>query len=170
MNPRTEMIFIREVALQSQIALRAADRLPKETSGLDKLEVWVSIQSILVATANISKILLPQSKDHKSRGDHLRKILAIDDDNVLLDRRFRNHFEHYDERIESWFDPPKSAVYTDLVIDPFMSSRKFFPQFYHRGYNPVDRTVTFRGQHINLNAAILALEELLEKCEPCNQI
>ena len=66
-----------------------------------------------------SKILWPTKKQYKARGKHLRELLGVDDNNVLSDRTFRNHFEHYDERIEEWFENSNSAVYMDSRIEPF---------------------------------------------------
>lgn len=57
MKPLEEMVFIDEIVLQSKIALRAAERLIATRDNLDNIEVWCSIQSILVAAGNVSKIL-----------------------------------------------------------------------------------------------------------------
>src|SRR5258705_13763149 len=98
MTELQEMVFIGEIVLQSKIAQRAAERLQATQKNFDKVEVWCSIQSILVAAGNVSKILWPNQK-HKVRGERLRQILKVQKSNLLSDRRFRNHFEHYDERI-----------------------------------------------------------------------
>ena len=107
-----EMIFISEIVLQSKIAQRAAERLKATHENFDRIEVWCSIQSILVAAGNVSKILWPNPR-HKVRGESLRHILNVANSNLLSDRRFRNHFEHYDERIEDWLNNQSSAVYTE---------------------------------------------------------
>lgn len=68
----------------------------------DRVETWCSIQTILVAAGNVSKILWPNEK-YKVRGEKLRQLLNVEKDNPLSNRKFRNHFEHYDERIEEYF-------------------------------------------------------------------
>ena len=115
LKPLAEMALIGEIITQSKFAEMAAAQLTKTS---DSVEVWGSIQSILVAVANVSKILWPVKK-YMARGKQLRELLGIDDDNLLSDRTFRNHFEHYDERIEEWFDSNDSVVYMDSAIDPF---------------------------------------------------
>ena len=102
-----EMVFIGEIVLQSKIAQRAAERLQLTHNNFDHIEVWCSIQSILVAAGNVSKILWPPDKEYKLRGEKLRQLLKVENDNLLSDREFRNHFEHYDDRIEQWFLIPK---------------------------------------------------------------
>ena len=53
----SEMVFISEIVLQSKIAELAAKRLSAIKDNFDQIEVWSSIQSILVAAGNVSKIL-----------------------------------------------------------------------------------------------------------------
>lgn len=69
------MVFIDEIALQAKIAKRAADGLIETHDTFDKVDVWCSIQSILVTEDNVSKILWPSSKKYKQRGERLRQIL-----------------------------------------------------------------------------------------------
>lgn len=118
-KPLAEMVFIGEIVKQAKIAIRAAERLAATNQDSDELEVWSAIQSILVAAGNVSKILWPSRKSSSARGQVLRKLLNVDDQNLLSDRKIRNHFEHYDERIEDWFEDNNSAVYMDSSIDPF---------------------------------------------------
>jgi hypothetical protein len=98
-----DMVFIGEIVLQSKIAQRAAERLRATHDNFDDVETWCSVQSILVAVGNISKILWPNEK-YKIRGERLRELLKIEKDNLLSSRKFRNNFfEHYDERVEEYF-------------------------------------------------------------------
>lgn len=158
-----EMVFMSEIVLQSKIALRAAKRLQSFTGNFDKIEVWSSIQSILIAAGNVSKILWPQKK-YKSRGEKLRILLDVDKNNLLSIRKFRNHFEHYDERIEAWFETQPSAVYRDLSMNPSISSFDKWLNFSHRGYNSFNNTLIFRGESLDLGALLNELEEIRKKC------
>jgi hypothetical protein len=164
MKALTEQVFIGEIVNQAKIAQRAAERLPATTDHFDQLEVWCSIQSILVAAGNVSKILWPQRKRSAARGEMLRTLLNVDDRNLLSNRNFRNHFEHYDERIEDWFEKNRSAVYMDSRIDPFESNWERNPANLHRAYNPFTQTLTFRGKSVDLAAVLNALEEIRHKC------
>ncbi len=165
MNPLTETVFLAEIVLQSKIAKKAADRLPKSPSGFDHIEVWCSIQSILVSAGNVSKILWPNNSA-KARGEQLRKLLNIDAKNILANRKFRNHFEHYDERIEKWFKVSKSSVYDDLAFNPIKPLWKSLPENHNRAYDQVNRIVTFRGETLDLNEILNALKEIQTRCRP----
>ncbi len=163
MTELQEMVFIGEIALQSRIAQRASERLKETHNNFDTLEVWCSIQSILVAAGNVSKILWP-SKKNKVRGERLRQILNVEKDNPLSERKFRNHFEHYDERIEDWFNNSSSAVYSDLAMNPAL--RGNFHSNFHRGCNSFNNTLVFRDETLDLNQILKALEEIRDKCKP----
>lgn len=160
----SEMVFISEIVLQSKIAELAAKRLSAIKDNFDQIEVWSSIQSILVAAGNVSKILWPQEKKYAVRGKRLRELLKVDDNNILSDRSLRNHFEHYDDRIEKWFKGKASAVYSDLAIDPFKSIWGNVPTNHHRAYDPLSHTLTFRGESFDLAAVLKELKEIRIKC------
>lgn len=163
MTALQEMVLISEIVLQSKIARRAAERLKATHDNFDQVEVWCSIQSILVAAGNVSKILWP-SQRYKGRGERLRQLLNVKEDNLLSNRKFRNHFEHYDERIEDWFNTQSSAVYSDLAMNP--SLRGFMANNDHRGYNSFNNTLIFRGEVLDLNEVLNALEGILVSCRP----
>ena len=159
----SEMVFLSDIVLQSKIAELAAKRLLAIKDNFDQIEVWSSIQSILVAAGNVSKIFWPQ-KEYEARGERLRKLLKVTEDNLLSDRKFRNHFEHYDDRIEKWFKGKSSAVYSDLAIDPFKSIWGNVPTNHHRAYDPLSHTLTFRGESFDLAAVLKELKEIRIKC------
>ncbi|MEP5610894.1 MAG: hypothetical protein ABJP45_01530 [Cyclobacteriaceae bacterium] len=159
MKPLQEMVLLSEIVLQAKIARLAAKRLNE----IDHVEVWCSIQSILVASGNVSKILWPSRKESRSRGMELRKMLQIEDNNILSSRKFRNLFEHYDERIEEWFSKQSSGVYTDLAMNP--SQNSFMSQTVNRGYNSINNTLVFRGEILDLNEVLNSLNEILKKCK-----
>jgi len=78
MKALAELVFIGEIVKQAKIAKRAAERLQATTDHFDELEVWCSIQSILVAAGNVSKILWPSRKTSAARGEMLRTLLNVD--------------------------------------------------------------------------------------------
>ncbi len=180
MHGLLEMAFISEIILQSKIAQKAATRLQDANDNLDTIEVWGAIQSILVATGNISKILWPSEKAYHERGEKLRQILKVEKDNLLSKRRFRNIFEHYDSQLEKYFaeQDGHSINYTDLAMNPSLSEyliglqygSEFASQFesrldgIHRGYNAFNNTLIYRGELLDLNELIDAFKDLRDKC------
>lgn len=181
MHGLLEMTFVGEIVLQAKIAKKAFERLQTANDNLDGIEVWGAIQSILVATGNVSKILWPPAKADKTRGEKLRQILNVEKDNMLSERKFRNHFEHYDSRIEDYFKKQGNGGinYTDLAMNPSLSEHllamqygsEFASQFkkpldnIHRGYNSFNNTLIYWGDVLDLNELMKALDAIHEACK-----
>ena len=104
--------FQLEVARQCRWAILSIEDLEGALKGLTsgKLaheygmsRLWMSIQTFLVATGNISKLLWPSQPQIPDRGSDLRVSLGVGETSCLKTRTFRNHFEHFDERLEAFF-------------------------------------------------------------------
>lgn len=165
MHGLLEMAFVSEIVLQTKIAIKASERLQVANKNLDNIEVWGAIQSILVATGNVSKIIWPSAKTDKPRGEMLRKILKVEENNLLSERKFRNHFEHYDSRLEDFFKKQSngSINYIDLAMNPSLSGHGL--ENTHRGYNAFNNTLLYRGDSLDINELTKALEDIHEACK-----
>lgn len=162
LKPHVEMALISEIALQAKLAKMAGENLSNASTSV---EYWSAIQSILSASANVSKILWPH-KRRNARGVYLRKLLNVDDECLLSDRSIRNSFEHYDERIEDWFEEHETATYRDLALEARVPGSLMLPQFSHRSYDQYTHDLTFRNETINLRELLSELAKLNEKCRP----
>lgn len=162
MNVLLQMTLMDEIVLQSQIAIRAFERINAAENQFDEIEIWGSIQSILVASANVSKILWP-TKKYRERGKLLREYLQIDENHPLASRVFRNHFEHFDERVEERFNISPTGVYIDRQMNPLLNN--FFDNrepLCQRGYNSFNQTLIFDGEVLNIKEVINSLTNLME--------
>lgn len=160
LTPLVEMALVGEIALQAKLAEMAGENLSNASTSF---EYWGAIQSILSASANVSKILWPRKK-RKVRGEYLRKLLNIDEEHLLSDRSIRNSFEHYDERIEDWFEEHDAGVYRDLALEAHVPSLLMPPKFSHRSYDQYTHDLKFRDEKINLQELLSELTKLKEKC------
>lgn len=108
-----------ELEHQSNLAIIAYSDIIQSNASGDGNRIWYSIQSFLIAVGNISKILWGTDDKIKIRRANLRQLLSIDDNSVLNSRRFRNHFEHFDERLEDLANSiPAGTSYVDSNIGP----------------------------------------------------
>lgn len=114
----------------------------------------------MIAAGNVSKILWPGVDKNKARGIQLRTFLKIEDGNPIADRKFRNHFEHYDERLEKWTENRNG--YIDFAMNPSMYM--FGHQNVSRGYNVDSNTLVFQGEVLDLNVILTALKDIKAKC------
>ncbi|MGV0751776.1 hypothetical protein [Empedobacter brevis] len=157
-----DMAFCSKIVLQIKIARRANERLEVCKNNFDNIELWCSIQTILVASANISKILNPSEKKYIERGERLRNMLNVQSDFKILERKFRNSFfEHYDSRIDDWYKKNSNGKYIDLAINPSLNGRNLNT---HRGYNSFNNTIEFRGDIFKIDTILKEMDIIYEKC------
>ena len=159
MDPGVLRFFVREVNRQVQFGLKAADDLSRAVTSHDTNGVWYSIQSLLVATANVSKLLWPNKSASSARGNALRTTLQVEIDSPLASRKFRNHFEHFDERIEELAIAPQTQMVVDSNIGSLEAIKGSVSSAY-RNYDPSTETLSFYGEEYELQPVIKSLEIL----------
>ena len=138
------------------------------TTGLNR--DYYFLQSLLTALGNISKILWPIMKrndeqgneSRRARGNELRKALNVKEDSALKNRELRDLFEHFDERMDEWFEAVDRRGFSDRnvgsmegVIVPSAIERL-------RTFVPETWTLFFKEKEFKLYPAIEAVNELYE--------
>ena len=156
-------IFQTEIKRQCKFAIIANNDLflALKTGDVDRL--WYSVQSFLVATGNLSKLLWPSKSSLPNRGVELRQSLSINDNSPLAPRTFRNHFEHFDERLERWIVSSRQHIFVDSNIGPQNMIGGVDKEDYIRNFDTTNSVVTFRGDLYYLKPVIEAVQELWEK-------
>jgi hypothetical protein len=162
MDQQLQTIFLHEIERQSSFAVMAADDLESALRAQDGYRVWYSVQGLLIAVGNISKLLWPVVA-HEERGRRLRQLLGVPDDSVLAPRTFRNHFEHFDERLESWATSSERRNFVDSNIGPPGMIVGIDPGDYLRNLDPENLAVTFRGDQYELSSIVQAVRTLQKR-------
>jgi len=153
-------IFQREIERQCRFAIIAVQDLEKalQVPGMDR--IWYSIQSFLVAAGNVSTLLWPPSAHIPDRAKELKNSLGVDDSSPLAPRTFRNHFEHFDERLEDWATSSKRKNFVDSNVGPSGIISVMDLEDYLRNFDTTKNAVTFRGDEYNLKPIVDAIIEL----------
>lgn len=153
-------IFQAEVEQQAKFALLAFSDLDSALQRDDTDRIWYSVQQFLVSVGNVSKLLWPPEPIIPNRGEELRQSLAITDDSILAPRKFRNHFEHFDERLERWAISSKRKNFVDLCVGPKGMAGEIDIGDCLRYFDRANYAITFRGDTYSLRPIFEALEEL----------
>jgi len=130
---------------------------------------WYSLQAFLIAVGNISKLLWPSPPRRgtrriiSDRGEKLRESLDVPEGSYLESRRLRNHFEHFDERLETWayMATAHSMVDWNLLNSDLLSEDTSNNVF--RNYDPERKIVFFQQDRYELQPILDEVEELLQK-------
>ena len=72
----------------------------------------------------------------------MRQSLGIADESPLKSRAFRNHFEHFDERLETWGISQRTHMVVDSNIGTLGSIVGGASAVYVRNFDPSTETLT----------------------------
>jgi hypothetical protein len=126
--------------------------------------VWFSIHALLSAAGNASKLLWPSRdcgttpqrwKLIEKRRRALCALLSVKNSSPLRSRTFRNHFEHFDSRLDSWIEDTGGQIYVDLNIGPRGNLiHGFPPERFLRHFDPEPYVLTFQDRGLPLRPLI----------------
>jgi len=164
--------FIRETLLQCEYALKAYDdfslALQFYRSGDSTELVFYHIQTFLITAAMVSKLLWPPQSNRRARGVRLRTELGLRGDLTVRTREFRDHIEHFDERLHDYEKPQHpelgGPLYLDLVVSPTSDIPSYQTWEKHRFLHSESRKFHFYGKALPLADVASELEEIRGKC------
>jgi hypothetical protein len=164
MDKHLASLFIGEIDLQCRFALAARDDLERALQehklGDDPYPVWRAIQSVVLALGNLDRLVFPKKPGSMRDATALRRFLNVPDSSPLQGLRFRNHFEHYDERLEDWYKKAPHHLSATSIIAPFGSVTGLSPVSSFRQFDPDTYTVGFWEDRLELLTILPAVESL----------
>lgn len=157
--------FQRQVFLQCQFMMHAAQDLNCGLRDGNVRHTYYAIQNLLNASANISKSLWGQRGKLAFERKPLRDSIGIDDDSPLRQVTMRNNFEHIDERIDTWWKQSTHHNHADLNLGPrnMISGIQDIDRFRH--FDPTTTDLFFWGQEFNLQVLINEVQKILPKIQ-----
>lgn len=168
-DPDHLWIFQRQVAFQLRAVLFGAEDVNAALRSMDSNReagferLWFAIQNMLTAAANVSKACWGQSGRLSEARKPLRDSLGISDESPLLPTSMRNHFEHYDERLDEWQEESTDHNYGDMNIAMQANFVGEIDSF--RELDPGAMVVSFWGDKYDLGALVAEAERLLPVAE-----
>ena len=160
MNEYLERVFKLELRRQSGFAATALEDLNQALATNDMTRIWYSVQALLISVGNISKVLWPPNSKYEGRGAALRASLGVREQSPLAPRSFRNHFEHFDERLEAWAASSERHNLADSNVGPEGMISGLDPGDFLRNLDAEAMEVTFRGDRYSLKPIVEALSSL----------
>ena len=160
MNTALLRLFQHHVVLQCEFVL-TADKDLHDPSGRNP---WYAIQNLLTAAANISKALWGQQGKFAAERRPLRESLGVGDSSPLRPTTFRNHFDHFDERLADWDRESVSHNYVDLNVGIIPEKDSGFePGDIFRNYDPGTGTLLFAGGTYSLVEIVEETQAILQR-------
>ena len=169
MEKNLEILFLTEILYKCDFAFSCIERLNKHKFNFpgSNASVFEAIFSYLHYTSNVSLILWPYPKGRKSikekrmaRGSYLRQILLLPEEHLLSDRKFRDHIAHMDERIDDWWGDSERHNIARLTVGTRNAISAFNPKEVFEYYIPAEKVFFFRGDEINIQESVNALQDI----------
>jgi hypothetical protein len=158
--------FQLQVLFQCECAVRARTDVTEALHRKNVREVFYALQNLLTATANISKALWGSGGKAANKRKQLRDSIGVADDSPLRTVSVRNHYEHFDERIERWWVESPSHSYLDMNVASRANLAKmgrFHPMDCFRNFDPKTDELTFWGEDFNIRELLQEIEKILPK-------
>ncbi|KLO24395.1 hypothetical protein [Marinitoga sp. 1155] len=89
--------------------------------------------------------------------------MKISEDSLIKSRKFRNHFEHFDERLDEWFKATENYNYVDSNIGDIKTINGIDVKDILRNFNPKNFELIFRGEKYELQPVIKEINEIYFK-------
>lgn len=169
MDPFLEVLFRDQVELQCEAIVAAAEDLEAVLAEKGppwspdwNSRVWIAVESMVGATARVSKALWGQRQRYAEQRGRLRQGLGVADDSVFADVALRDHFEHFDERLDRWWGEEGKDRHADRQVLseaewPITDDSNLFRQL-----DPDTWVLFFWGDRFNLREVVSEAKRLLE--------
>jgi len=161
MDTKLLRVFKGQILLQCQFVLYAADDINAALKQGDTQRMFYSIQNLLDAAANISKGLWGAGGSVAEQRGPVRDSIGITDASPLRLPTMRNNFEHFDERIDRWWEGSRGHAYTDLNIMPRTVISGLDDIDVFRWFDPQTTDVIFWSERFNIQEIVKEVERML---------
>jgi hypothetical protein len=161
MDPLLLRVYQQQVLYQCEFLLLAARDINAGLQARQVTRVFYGVQNFLNAAANIAKALWGQGGRWAAERQDLRASLGIAEDSPLRSVTMRNNFEHFDDRLETWWRDSKHHNYVDLNIGSTSRVTVTDPVDRFRLFDPVTTDLYFWSQAFNLQALTNEVQRIL---------
>jgi len=157
--------FQRQIADNCKLTLHGARVMNRGLQANDQDALWVGVPILLTGAANAAKALWGQKGGKAAERAPLRQSLGVDDTSPLKAVGMRNNFEHYDERLDRWWNESPCHNHLDRMIGPpdMVVGLDDLDRF--RGYDPTTNAIVFWSQRFDVQAIVTEVERILPIAE-----
>lgn len=160
MDDYIQHLYLGELQKQCEFIFFAVEQINTYLKNNDTKKFWFAIQSFLTSNANISKLLFP-IKETNVRGQELRVLLEIEETSPLRPRDMRNHFEHFDERLDKFINESRNRNYVDSNIGP--KNQFQINAIFQRHFDTQTNILSFQNDEFYMQLIVNEIEKLYEK-------
>lgn len=125
--------------------------------------VFFALEALLNAVANLSKAFWGPGGRFSAQRKPLRDSVGLSDESALRDVGMRNHFQHFDERLDRWWKESKNHNYIDMSLSHGGFPTENVDRF--RRYIPETGELWFWGERYDIKAICTEVSVIGPKLE-----
>lgn len=160
MDPMLLQVFQEQALTQAKFVLFAEEDLANTP---DVYRIFFALEGLLNAAANLSKTFWGSGGKLPAERKPLRDSIGLSDSSPLQDVDMRNHFQHYDERVDRWWRKSKDHNYVDMNLGDFYFPTEDIDKF--RNYVRATGELWFWGERYDINAIVAEVKAIVPKLE-----
>lgn len=169
MNEFLECIYLRQAKEECESCFNSINAFNAALASDEADDPFVRAMEFIHYVAKVSRIFWPPGSRDKHarqrahrRGEALRRSLSIQTGHPIQVRTLRDHFEHFDERLDHWAEHsknrniigkllgPRSAVGGDAIQDSDI--------IHH--FDPATKIYAFRGEKFDIQSLASGLDDI----------
>jgi hypothetical protein len=161
--------FLGQIQFQSNVVVTSANSAAVGVAERQSGVVFVALQGLLNGAAGISKICWGLGGKRAESRRPVREAIGIRDDSPLRDVDARNHFEHFDQRIEDvWWPNSQSHSMAELSVGPIGVIAAIAPVDRIRFFDPHTGEVYLFGENFNVDVIVQEVKRLQPSIDEAN--
>lgn len=162
-------IYLDQAKDECERAFSAISALNEEVSSNGHRDPFGPAQSLVHHAAAVSRIFWPPGGRDKHarqraqrRGELLRKAIDIKEGHPVQARNLRDHFEHFDERLDDWAERSKNRNIVHTLLGPRSSitGNAVSDEDIIHHYDPQTKIYAFRGEKFDIQQLADGLSDI----------
>ena len=174
MDDFLQSIYLGEIAQECDFCFSTVAKMNEqlENDMKNQSDFFKDASDLVNHAAAISRMLWPPNDKNKQkrvratrRGKALRKILDVQYNHPIQNRKLRNHFEHFDERLDDWAHNSRNKnIVRNLIGSPnAIGGDAIDATDIINSYDPSTRIYSFRGESFNIQELVNAITDINQR-------
>lgn len=172
MDDFLQEVYLGQVAAECEHCFRAIGELNDILAKKKEGDLFVPVRALIHHAAAVSRIFWPPGGKDKlarqrsqRRGDALRRALNIKSPHPVQSRSLRDHFEHFDERLDEWAEKSKNRNIVDRLVGPCsaIGGDAISDTDIINHYDPATNTYYFRGESFNIQTLATGMDDIYKR-------
>lgn len=150
------------------VAVQAFNSAPEK----ENEDPFVYAMTFIHRAASVSRIFWPPGgfnkqlkKRSQQRGHYLRGALEIGENHPIQSRTLRDHFEHFDERLDDWAEKSKNRVIIGALYGDRSTIEGVEDDDIILHYDPATKIFAFRGEKFDMQNLVDGIVDILSRIQ-----